>query len=83
MANKKKANHSRASIKKEIAQEITESLTSDCFHDNPIKRQIKLKQFPWTQKQKEFYSVRCVKCKSKIIDRTLYTRCYNCKFNLH
>ena len=57
MANKKKANHSRASIKKEIAQEITESLTSDCFHDNPIKRQIKLKQFPWTQKQKEFFKI--------------------------
>tara|TARA_R110001592_G_scaffold32190_1_gene112921 strand:- start:8 stop:517 length:510 start_codon:yes stop_codon:yes gene_type:complete len=36
-----------------------------------------------TQKQKEFYSIRCVKCKSKIIDRTRYTRCYNCKFNLH
>ena len=25
--------------------------------DNPIKRQIKINQFPWTEKQKEFFRV--------------------------
>ena len=57
MANSKKASRSRNSIKKEVAREITDSLADNCFHDNPIKRQIKLKQFPWTQKQKEFFKI--------------------------
>jgi len=57
MANSKKASRSRNSIKKEVAKEITDSLADNCFHDNPIKRQIKLKQFPWTQKQKEFFKI--------------------------
>ena len=57
MANSKKAGRSRNSIKKEVAKEITDSLADNCFHDNPIKRQIKLKQFPWTKKQKEFFKI--------------------------
>ncbi len=57
MAHKKKANRSRSSMKKDIAEEIKESLADNIFHDNPIKRQIKLKQFPWSDKQKEFCKI--------------------------
>lgn len=57
MAHKKKANRSRSSMKKDIAEEIKESLADNIFHDNPIKRQIKLKQFPWSDKQKEFFKI--------------------------
>ena len=34
------------------------------------------------QKEKDFYSIRCLQCKTKIIDRKRYTKCYKCKFNL-
>ena len=57
MANAKRTSRKRASIKKETQQEIKDSLVENTFHDNPIKRQIKLKQFNWTEKQKEFFKV--------------------------
>ena len=44
-------------MKKETAEEIKDSLVENMFELNPIKRQIKLKQFPWTNKQKEFFKV--------------------------
>ena len=57
MANAKKASRSRTSIKKDIAREINDSLVENFSLENPIKRQIKLKQFPWTERQKEFFKV--------------------------
>jgi phosphate starvation-inducible PhoH-like protein len=57
MANAKKAGRSRNSLKKETVAEINDSIADNRFHDNPIKRQIKLKQFPWTNKQKEFFKL--------------------------
>lgn len=57
MASPKKTRSNRTSIKKEVAEEINESLVNNNFHDNPIKRQIKLKQFPWTEKQKNFFKL--------------------------
>tara|TARA_R100000008_G_scaffold85871_1_gene76937 strand:- start:512 stop:1318 length:807 start_codon:yes stop_codon:yes gene_type:complete len=57
MANAKKAGRSRTSLKKEVAEEIKDSLVDNYFPENPIKRQIKLKQFPWTEKQKDFFKV--------------------------
>jgi len=55
MANKKKS--SRAKQKADVAREIEEELSFPSFNPNPIKRQIKIKQFPWTEKQKEFFKV--------------------------
>jgi phosphate starvation-inducible PhoH-like protein len=46
----------RAKTRKQVAQEIEEALSSN-FNPNPIKRQIKIKQFPWTDKQKEFFKI--------------------------
>ena len=57
MASSKKTRSSRTSIKKEIAEEINDSLAENFSPENPIKRQIKLKQFPWTKKQKEFFKI--------------------------
>lgn len=57
MASPKKTRSTRRSIKKETAEEIKDSLDDNLFPINPIKRQIKLKQFPWTQKQKEFFKL--------------------------
>ena len=57
MATPKRARKSRPSMKKETAEEINDSLVENMFELNPIKRQIKLKQFPWTNKQKEFFKV--------------------------
>lgn len=57
MANSKKARSTRRSIKQDTAEEINESLVNNMFPLNPIKRQIKLKQFPWTQKQKDFFKL--------------------------
>ncbi len=57
MASPKKTRSTRRSIKKETAEEINDSLVDNMFPINPIKRQIKLKQFPWTQKQKEFFKL--------------------------
>jgi phosphate starvation-inducible PhoH-like protein len=57
MASPKKTRSTRRSIKKETAEEIKDSLDDNLFPINPIKRQIKLKQFPWTQKQKDFFKL--------------------------
>ncbi len=57
MASPKKTRSTRRSIKKETAEEINDSLVDNMFPINPIKRQIKLKQFPWTQKQKDFFKL--------------------------
>jgi len=57
MASPKKTRSTRRSLKKETAEEINDSLVDNIFPINPIKRQIKLKQFPWTQKQKDFFKL--------------------------
>ncbi len=57
MANKKRAASNRARLKKETADEINDSLSVNSVNPNPIKRQIKIKQFQWTNKQKEFFKV--------------------------
>ncbi len=57
MASPKKTRSTRRSLKKETAEEINDSLVDNIFPVNPIKRQIKLKQFPWTQKQKDFFKL--------------------------
>ena len=56
MAQTKKSARSRAATKNQVAQEIEEAMTANP-NLNPIKRQIKIKQFPWTQKQKEFFKI--------------------------
>ena len=57
MASPKRTRSTRRSLKKETAEEINDSLVDNIFPVNPIKRQIKLKQFPWTQKQKDFFKL--------------------------
>ena len=47
---------SRAKRKADAAREIEEEL-SPIFNPNPINRKIKIKQFPWTEKQKEIFRV--------------------------
>ena len=42
---------------KELAENLTESSLERPMAPNPIKKQIKLNQFPWTEKQKEFFKV--------------------------
>jgi phosphate starvation-inducible protein PhoH len=59
MPSKKKSS-SRAQEKLDTRSEINEGLLTDeeiFANPNPIKRIIKLKQFPWTDKQKEFFKV--------------------------
>ena len=59
MPNKRNGS-SRAKEKQEVISEINEDLLDekDFFvNPNPIKRNIKLKQFPWTEKQKDFFKV--------------------------
>tara|TARA_Y100000310_G_scaffold340109_1_gene434813 strand:+ start:1086 stop:1877 length:792 start_codon:yes stop_codon:yes gene_type:complete len=49
---------SRAKEKQETRDEITEAITENVFKNpNPIKRLIKVKQFPWTEKQKKFFKI--------------------------
>lgn len=59
MAQRKKSSKSskRAGLRKELAEELTDSLSVNLVNPNPLKRQIKLKQFPWTEKQKEFFKI--------------------------
>ena len=40
----------------DIANQIEESI-HDNFNPNPLKRKIKVKNFPWTEKQKNFFKV--------------------------
>ena len=53
----KKPTRSRTKEKQDTAQEIQEALTPEWVTENPIKRKIKLTQFPWTEKQKEFFRI--------------------------
>ena len=51
---------------KDIANQIEESI-QDNFSPNPLKRKIKVKQFPWTRKQKDFFNKRLFSCKNNFI----------------
>jgi len=48
---------SRADKNKEIAEQIEEAMTDNFIPENPIKRKIKLNQFPWTERQKDFFKI--------------------------
>jgi len=49
---------SRTKMKEEVAREIQEALDEGKFvPEKPLKRKIKVKQFPWTKKQKEFFKI--------------------------
>ena len=48
---------SRAELKEETIKEIEESLQDRFENPNPIKRQIKIDQLNWTDKQKEFFKI--------------------------
>ena len=52
-----KAHQGRAKIKEETIKEIEESLEDRFENPNPIKRQIKINQLNWTDKQKEFFKI--------------------------
>jgi phosphate starvation-inducible PhoH-like protein len=47
---------SKTRNRKQEAEEIEESINGN-FNPNPIKRQIKVRNFPWTEKQKDFFKV--------------------------
>ena len=54
----------KVKVKIRVAKELAENLTeSSSTHkklsktENPIKRQIRINQFPWTEKQKEFFRI--------------------------
>ena len=60
MPRKKNDNTGRLMIRgdKDLAEEISnENITEKFIIENPIKRQIRINQFPWTEKQKEFFKV--------------------------
>jgi len=52
-----KPSKTRSAQKRDIAKELEESLCDPFKVANPIKRLIKIKQFPWTERQKEFFRV--------------------------
>ena len=54
---KKSSPSSRGDLKKELVKELEETLIDNSINPNPLKRQIKLKQFPWTEKQKDFFKI--------------------------
>ena len=55
----KKNNTGRVKIRgdKELAKDLNEERDGKFIVANPTKRQIRLNQFPWTDKQKEFFRV--------------------------
>lgn len=59
----KKNNRSRRSKReelnvKDLAQEITDSMGEKVFvNPNPMKSTLRIKQFPWTEKQREFFKL--------------------------
>ena len=57
-ASKRKDSKDRITIRgaKQVATDINKSHEKVPV-ENPIKRQIKLNQFPWTEKQKEFFKI--------------------------
>ena len=52
-----KPRKSRARDNEEARQQIQEELAPEYENPNPIKRVIKVKQFTWTERQKEFFKV--------------------------
>ena len=56
-------NKTRARQKQESRKEIQEDLNPIVVNANPIKRQIKVNQLPWTDKQKEFFKKLFIKKK--------------------
>ena len=48
--------NSRRRLKGETMEEVAEAM-SDFANPNPIKRQIKIKQFPWPERQKDFFKI--------------------------
>ena len=48
--------NSRSRLKGETLKEVEEAMTN-FDNPNPIKRQIKIKQFPWSEKQKDFFKI--------------------------
>ena len=60
MPRKKNDNTGKLKIRgdKDLAEEISnENITEKFIIENPIKRQIRINQFPWTEKQKDFFKV--------------------------
>lgn len=59
MAAKKKPVRRRSKTKKneDIVAELEEALSPSFENPNPLKRQIKIKQLPWTERQKEFFKI--------------------------
>ena len=60
MPRRKNENTGKLKIRgdKDLAEEISnENITEKFVVDNPIKRAIKIHQFPWTEKQKEFFKI--------------------------
>tara|TARA_B100000676_G_scaffold249652_1_gene253813 strand:+ start:1604 stop:2422 length:819 start_codon:yes stop_codon:yes gene_type:complete len=55
----KKGSHSRSRDKQEAREQITEELSPEDFYENPdpIKTALKLNEFKWTDKQKEFFKI--------------------------
>jgi len=43
--------------RKDIANQLEETIQSNWFSPNPLKRKIKVKNFPWTEKQKDFFKI--------------------------
>ena len=55
---------------KELAEDLSESSSKKASKTpNPIKKQIKLDQFPWTDKQKEFFKVALIVLTCLFVDR--------------
>ena len=53
-AKKKRATKGRAKEAEEVRRELEDTLGIPLENPNPIKRQLKINQFPWTEKQKRF-----------------------------
>ena len=60
---KSKSGPTKGKVKIRGAKELSEDLSESSIFgnlaktENPIKRQIRINQFPWTEKQKEFFRV--------------------------
>ena len=52
-----KKRNSKTQERKEVIEEIEEALSPNFVPENPIKRQIKVKSFPWTERQKDFFKI--------------------------
>jgi phosphate starvation-inducible protein PhoH len=53
--SKKRGSPSRTKLKQDVATEIIDAI--DSANPNPIRRSLKLKQFPWTAKQRDFFKI--------------------------